>query len=102
MEWAEYWGAVQEVSDRNGGTYRLPGRPWRFSHEELRPLGDPAFQGEHNRNVFGELGLSKGEIDGYIASGALVSGSIPTTIGDDAGADGMAKVNQPPSPATAA
>ncbi len=56
MEWAEYWGAVQEVSDRNGGTYRLPGRPWRFSREKLEPLGDPAFQGEHNRTVFGELG----------------------------------------------
>jgi crotonobetainyl-CoA:carnitine CoA-transferase CaiB-like acyl-CoA transferase len=27
MEWAEYWGAVQEVSDHNGGSYRLPGRP---------------------------------------------------------------------------
>jgi crotonobetainyl-CoA:carnitine CoA-transferase CaiB-like acyl-CoA transferase len=74
MEWAEYWGAVQEVSDRNGGTYRLPGRPWRFSREQLEPLGDPAFQGEHNRTVFGELGLSEGEIDNYFASGALVGG----------------------------
>jgi hypothetical protein len=27
MEWAGYWGAVQDVSDRNGGTYRQPGRP---------------------------------------------------------------------------
>src|SRR5262249_42370733 len=41
MEWADYWGAVQEVSDRNGGSYRLPGRPWHFSREELTPLGDP-------------------------------------------------------------
>jgi crotonobetainyl-CoA:carnitine CoA-transferase CaiB-like acyl-CoA transferase len=85
MEWAEYWGAVQEVSDRNGGTYRLPGRPWRFSRETLRPLGDPAFQGEHNRNVFGELGLSEGEIDGYIASGALVSVSIPAAATSQSG-----------------
>jgi crotonobetainyl-CoA:carnitine CoA-transferase CaiB-like acyl-CoA transferase len=77
MEWAEYWGAIQEVSDRNGGTYRLPGRPWHFSREELEPLGEPAFQGEHNRDVFGELGLSDDEIDGYVASGALVSVSIP-------------------------
>jgi hypothetical protein len=76
-EWAEYWGAIQEVSDRNGGTYRLPGRPWRFSREELEPLGEPAFQGEHNRDVFGELGLGDDEIDGYVASGALVSVSIP-------------------------
>ena len=62
MEWAEYWGAIQEVSDRNGGTYRLPGRPWRFSREHLESPGDPAFQGEHNRTVFAELGLSEGEI----------------------------------------
>jgi crotonobetainyl-CoA:carnitine CoA-transferase CaiB-like acyl-CoA transferase len=78
-EWAAYWGAMQEVSDRNGGTYRLPGRPWRFSDETLEPLGDPAFQGEHNRAVFDELGLGDDEIDGHIASGALVQGSLPAT-----------------------
>ena len=83
MEWAEYWGAVQEVSDRNGGTYRLPGRPWHFSREELVPLGDPAFQGEHNRTVFSELGLSEGEIDSYIASGALVGAVSPETVPAD-------------------
>ena len=77
MEWAEYWGAVQEVPDRNGGSYRLPGRPWRFSREQLAPPGEPAFQGEHNRAVFTELGLSDSEIDSYIVSGALVSASIP-------------------------
>ena len=75
-EWAGYWGAVQEVSDRNGGTYRLPGRPWHFSRDELAPLGDPAFQGEHNRDVFHELGLSDDEINGYIASGVLVGVSV--------------------------
>jgi crotonobetainyl-CoA:carnitine CoA-transferase CaiB-like acyl-CoA transferase len=100
-EWAEYWGAVQEVSDRNGGTYRLPGRPWRFSREKLQPLGDPAFQGEHNRVVFGELGLGEGEIDGYIASGALVSVSIPATLPDDGRhANGTARISEPPVPAT--
>jgi len=77
MEWAEYWGAVQEVSDRNGGRYRLPGRPWRFSREQLEPLGEPAYQGEHNRDVFAEVGISDEQIDGYVASGALVSASIP-------------------------
>ena len=81
-EWAGYWGAVQEVSDRNGGTYRLPGRPWHFSRDELAPLGDPAFQGEHNRDVFHELGLSDDEIDGYIASGALVGVSVPAAVAD--------------------
>src|SRR5262249_32114691 len=61
-EWTDYWGAIQLVSDRNGGEYRLPGRPWRFSHEELTPIGTPAFQGEHNVEVFRELGISDGEL----------------------------------------
>jgi crotonobetainyl-CoA:carnitine CoA-transferase CaiB-like acyl-CoA transferase len=76
-DWSRYWGATQEVPDRHGGTYRLPGRPWRFSAEELAPLGAPAFQGEHNRGVFEELGVPAVEIERHIASGALVS-RIPT------------------------
>jgi crotonobetainyl-CoA:carnitine CoA-transferase CaiB-like acyl-CoA transferase len=80
MEWAEYWDAVQEVSDRSGGSYRLPGRPWRFSGEKLKPLGEPAFQGEHNRPVFAELGFSDSEIDAYVASGAFVSASLPKAV----------------------
>lgn len=70
-EWAQQWGAVLEVSDRVGGKYRLPGRPWRFSRDILSPLGDPAFQGEHNRNVFRDLGLDDSEIKRHVASGAL-------------------------------
>lgn len=73
-EWSEYWGAVQEVSDRNGGKYRLPGRPWRFSRDELTPIGDPAFQGEHNRAVFEGLGVSDRELDACVSSGAFVFG----------------------------
>src|SRR5215469_16414825 len=80
MEWAEYWDAVQEVSDRNGGSYRLPGRPWHFSDEKLKPLGEPAFQGEHNREVFAELGLGDVEIERYVTSGALVSASLPKAV----------------------
>jgi crotonobetainyl-CoA:carnitine CoA-transferase CaiB-like acyl-CoA transferase len=37
----------------------------------------PTFQGEHNRTVFGELGLSEGEIDSYFASRALVGVPVP-------------------------
>jgi crotonobetainyl-CoA:carnitine CoA-transferase CaiB-like acyl-CoA transferase len=72
-EWCHYWGGVQDVSDRHGGTYHLPCRPWRFSREELIPLGPPAFQGEHNRSVFTELGLTCEEIDRHVVAGALVS-----------------------------
>ena len=72
-EWSDYWGAVQLVSDRSGGEYRLPGRPWRFSGDDLTPIGTPAFQGEHNRVVFGELGVSQSELDRLTEAGVLVS-----------------------------
>jgi len=72
-EWSEYWGAVQYVTDRSGGQYRLPGRPWRFSGEDLTPIGTPAFQGEHNFAVFGELGISEADLNRLSETGALVT-----------------------------
>ena len=72
-DWSDYWGAVQHVPDRNGGEYRLPGRPWRFSDEQLTPIGTPAFQGEHNVEVFGELGLSEDELKRLSEAGVLVT-----------------------------
>ena len=39
----------------------------------LTPIGDPAFQGEHNREVFSELGLSEAELQKFTQSGALVA-----------------------------
>jgi crotonobetainyl-CoA:carnitine CoA-transferase CaiB-like acyl-CoA transferase len=72
-EWSEYWGAVQRVPDRNGGEYQLPGRPWRFSNDQLSPIGVPAFQGEHNAEVFCELGVSDAELHRLSQTGALVT-----------------------------
>ena len=72
-EWSDYWGAVQRVSDRSGGEYTLPGRPWRFSGEELTPIGAPAFQGEHNIAVFTELGISAVELKRLSDAGVLVT-----------------------------
>jgi crotonobetainyl-CoA:carnitine CoA-transferase CaiB-like acyl-CoA transferase len=71
-EWAEYWNASHEVSDRNGGTFRLPSRPWSFSSAELPAAGDPALQGEHNAELCAELGLDEAEIEQLRASGARV------------------------------
>jgi crotonobetainyl-CoA:carnitine CoA-transferase CaiB-like acyl-CoA transferase len=71
--WSDYWGAVQQVPDRSGGEYRLPGRPWRFSGEELSPIGAPAFQGEHNIAVFSELGISEAELKQLSDAGVLVT-----------------------------
>jgi crotonobetainyl-CoA:carnitine CoA-transferase CaiB-like acyl-CoA transferase len=71
-EWAAYWGAVHEVSDRHGGTYRLQGRPWRFSDDTLDAPGAPAFRGEHNVEVFTQLGFSRQEIQRSIDAGMLI------------------------------
>ena len=51
----------------------MPGRPWHFSRDELTPIGTPAFQGEHNKEVFRELGVSEAELQQLSETGALVS-----------------------------
>jgi hypothetical protein len=51
----------------------LPGRPWRFSGDELTPIGTPAFQGEHNKEVFRELGVSEAELQRLSETGVLVT-----------------------------
>lgn len=79
-EWGEYWTAVHEVSDRRGGTLRLPGRPWKFSDGELAGPGDPAMQGEHNADVLTELGYSQADIDELRATGALVGNNAAAMI----------------------
>jgi crotonobetainyl-CoA:carnitine CoA-transferase CaiB-like acyl-CoA transferase len=72
-DWSHHWGLIQEVPDRHGGTYRLPGRPWHFSDSELTPIGPPAFQGEHNGIVFAELGIPEEEIARLTGAGTLLS-----------------------------
>lgn len=66
-EWGEYWGAVRTVSDRQGGTYKLHGHPWRFSDDDLpaAPL-PPAYRGEHNAEVLAEMGLGASQIQAYV------------------------------------
>ncbi len=49
--WAKERGAVVEVSDRGGGTLKLPNSPWRFSKADTGVRGEPAYRGEHNREV---------------------------------------------------
>lgn len=73
-EWADYWGAVRTVSDRDGGEIHIPGRPWHFGGV---PTTDdvPQFvakQGEHNREILATLGYSAAQIRELEANGALV------------------------------
>jgi crotonobetainyl-CoA:carnitine CoA-transferase CaiB-like acyl-CoA transferase len=77
-EWADYWGAVREVPDRFGGTYRLPGHPWHFSDNELDATSPPSFQGEHNELVLKDIGFSDAEIEACIGTNMLIRGASPS------------------------
>jgi crotonobetainyl-CoA:carnitine CoA-transferase CaiB-like acyl-CoA transferase len=71
-EWAAWWGAVREVPDRRGGTYKLNGLPWHFSEDVPDPLEQAALRGEHNAEVLAEMGYTDAEIRDYIARGVLL------------------------------
>jgi CoA:oxalate CoA-transferase len=73
-DWAAARGAVVAVPDRRGGTVRIPNSPWHFSQADSGVRGQPAYRGEHNREVFGSLlGLGDDELDRLEAAGILSS-----------------------------
>jgi crotonobetainyl-CoA:carnitine CoA-transferase CaiB-like acyl-CoA transferase len=73
-EWAQARGAMVEVTDRGDGTFTVPNSPWRFSEATSGAHGDPAYRGEHNREVMREYAeLSDDEIDQLEADGILSS-----------------------------
>lgn len=71
-DWAEYWNASYEVSDRNGGSFTLPGRPWMFSDADLPLPSEPALQGEHNSEVLKSMGYEDATIEQLTEKGVLV------------------------------
>jgi len=72
--WAEARGAIVEVSDRAGGTIRVPNAPWRFSDADAALRGEPRYRGEDNRAVLRELldendeAIERLERDGILSS----------------------------------
>ena len=50
-DWARERDAIVEVPDRGGGTLRIPNSPWHFSDADVGVRGQPAYRGEHNREV---------------------------------------------------
>ena len=68
-------GVVVEVSDRGGGTIRVPNAPWRFSDApDVALRGEPRYRGEDNRAVLAELlGLDDAELDRLESIGVLSS-----------------------------
>ena len=70
--WAKSNDVFAEVSDRQGGTAKIPQSPWRFSRARSGARGSAAFPGEHNAEVMGEvLGLRPDEIAELESRGVL-------------------------------
>ena len=73
-DWARHRGAITEVSDRAGGTVRIPQSPWKFSDADVRIQGIPKYRGEDNAGVlrkllgFDDATISQLERDGVTSS----------------------------------
>lgn len=63
FEWAEDWGTIVEVDDREGGTLRMPGPPWHFSRSDLPAPSLPCFQGECDAEVLSERGIGADRLE---------------------------------------
>jgi crotonobetainyl-CoA:carnitine CoA-transferase CaiB-like acyl-CoA transferase len=77
-EWARQRGAITEVSDRGGGTVRIPQSPWKFSDADVRVRGLPKYRGEDNAIVLREiLGFDDATIE-QLARDGVTSSHLPT------------------------
>ena len=73
-DWAREREAIVAVPDRGGGSIRSPNSPWQFSDADAGVRGQPAYRGEHNREVLAELcGLDDDELDALDAAGVISS-----------------------------
>ena len=57
----------------------MPSPPWKLSAGELPEAGLAPFQGEHNREVLAELGLSDPEIDKLHEAGVMID-TVPPDL----------------------
>jgi crotonobetainyl-CoA:carnitine CoA-transferase CaiB-like acyl-CoA transferase len=77
-DWARERGAIAEVSDRGGGTVRVPQSPWKFSDADVRVRGEPKYRGEDNAAVLRDLlGLDESTIEALARDG-VTSSHLPT------------------------
>lgn len=81
-DWAEAREVTVEVSDRGGGTIRIPNSPWRFDGSDHGIVGSPRYRGEDNRTVLAELlGYDDARLDELESSGVL-SSRVPADATD--------------------
>ena len=72
-DWAREREAIIQVSDRGGGTVRIPNSPWHFSGSETAVRGVPKFRGEDNSEVLRDLlDMSEEQVARMYNDGVLV------------------------------
>ncbi len=73
-DWAAARQVTVAVSDRGGGTMRIPNAPWRFAGSDVGVRGEPRYRGEDNHAVLGELlGIEAERLRQLDAEGVLSS-----------------------------
>jgi crotonobetainyl-CoA:carnitine CoA-transferase CaiB-like acyl-CoA transferase len=78
-DWAEARQVTVRVSDRGGGTMRIPNAPWRFAGSEVGVRGEARYRGEDNHAVLRDLlGLDDERLQQLDAEGVLTS-RVPVT-----------------------
>jgi len=65
-------GMILEVDHKTAGTYKIPNSPLRFSETPVNIKHGAPILGENNREIFGQLGLSKEQIDALLEKQAKV------------------------------
>ena len=67
-----------EVHDPDAGTFRYPGRPWRYSRSQVGNRSPAPRFGEHTAYLCGELlGMSGGRVSGLVEQGVLAERPSP-------------------------
>ncbi len=66
-------GTLVEVDDRVGGTRKIVGSPYRFSHSDAGVSGPAPLRGEHNRQVLEEwIAMDSRDIDALKSAGVVL------------------------------
>ena len=63
--------AIQQVTGKLGGTYRLTGPSAKFSRRPIRIRSGAPRVGEHSREILAEAGFSSEEIEELAAAGII-------------------------------
>jgi crotonobetainyl-CoA:carnitine CoA-transferase CaiB-like acyl-CoA transferase len=64
-----WWREIEDTG--RGKTLRYPGPPWQFEGTPATLRRAAPLLGEHNQEIFGELGLSADEIGALATEGAI-------------------------------